>query len=139
MAATKQQFKASKAGNKTSSEPKQPKQQPGDAVPRKQSPDTRKKAGAKPDDIAAMLSLRAIEGDLGGVDTLIKVEDRIKATRPTRKKRRGLTCAQLLALSPPWQGEPDHDFLQAEAAALHPGPAETRLNAEAALNKVNKS
>ncbi|HEV2485421.1 MAG TPA: hypothetical protein VGT08_07805 [Terracidiphilus sp.] len=118
MARTKQQSKASKAGNKTSSKPKQPKQQPGDAVPRKQSPDTRKKAGAKPDDIAVMLSRRVIEGDLDGVNTLLKVEDRIKAARPTRKKRRGLTEAQLLALSPPWQGEPDQDFLQAEAAKL---------------------
>jgi hypothetical protein len=106
MAGTKQQLKASEPGKKTIRKRKYQTQQHNKAVHKKDALQSQRAAIASPEELAVILSRRVLAGDCGGVNTLVKVGDRIKSTKPAVKKRRGLSWVQRLALSPPWQGDP---------------------------------
>ena len=110
MAATQQQLKAIEADNKTSKGKEKPAQQ--QAVGEDNASQTRRAARASdPKELFATLSHKAMEGDIESARLLVKMTNSAKPIKPVKKKRHGLTYAQQLALDPPWQGDPDQDFL----------------------------
>jgi hypothetical protein len=114
MAATKQHLKAIEAGNITSKGKKKRTQQQAKAVGKDDAPQTRRDAQASPEELAALLSLRALEGNLESARLLLKMTNSTKPIKPAKKKQHGLTYAQRLALDPLWQADPDLDFREAE-------------------------
>jgi len=104
MTATKHQLKATKAtaGKKR----KNPQQQPDKAAPSQSNKVTQRFVRTSPNDVTAVLSQRAVAGDVESARLLLHAGDRAKPTTPPKKKRRrGLTYAQQLALDPPWPGK----------------------------------
>lgn len=109
MAAKKQQLKTKRAGSKTSRERKNPKQQPGKALHTPEEQQKHRAADGEPKEIAALLSRKAMAGDLDSAKLLFTMADRTQPTKPAepaKKIRPGMAYLQQLALDPPWQGEP---------------------------------
>jgi len=105
MAAKQQQLKGRESGSKTTGARKTSPQQLDQPARRQDTPRTRRTKNANQKDLAAVLSQKALAGDVESARLLVTMADRKKATPPPKKKRRGLTYAQQLALDPPWQGE----------------------------------
>ena len=108
MAAKKQQLKASKASKTAGSKSKQQTQQPGEPAGSEVVQLTRRESKSRSKEVESWISRKAIEGDVGSTKMLL-TSDRANPTKPAKKKRRGLTCAQILALDPPWPGPPKQD------------------------------
>jgi len=104
MTATKHQVKANQAA--VGKKRKNPQQQPGEAALSHGTKQTRRSVRTSPNDVTAVLSQRALAGDTESARLLLNAGDRAKpATPPKKKRRRGLTYAQQLALDPPWPGK----------------------------------
>ena len=56
-----------------------------------------------------MIARKALDGDLDCAKAITKIVSEKKSTQPPVKKHHGLTCAQQLALDPPWIGPPEYD------------------------------
>jgi len=126
MAVTRKQLKPKQESNNNSSERKKRTQQETTTVQRQDALHTRRAANTNPKEIAAMLSQKALAGDLESAKLFVKLKDQEKSTQPVVKKRTGLTCAQQLALCPPWQGDLDEDFFDADDADVpEPDPVRT--------------
>ncbi len=125
MAPKRHQAKATKPGSRTSSEKtNQPQQRNAQAAAGETGPQPKRKAKADPKALEALLQQKALAGDLASAKLLVQMSDKkSKPTKPAAKKRQGLTCAQRLALEPPWEGDLNSDFPANNAAPFtEPSP-----------------
>jgi hypothetical protein len=110
MAKTRQQLKASKAGKTTGGKPKPQPLQPGKPAGKQGPSEGWRASKQRSNDFTVHLSNKALDGDANIAKLVITAEERVRQAKPAKKKRRGLTCAQQLALAPLWQGDPAQDL-----------------------------
>ena len=125
MPGKKQQSIANEAPANPSRERKNPKKQPNRAAQTRREPRTRRPPNASSKALAVILSQKALAGDVDSARLLVTMADRAKSAKPPeppKKKRRGLTYAQQLALDPPWQGERPPRFV-----SIYDSPPKTGL------------
>jgi hypothetical protein len=109
MVANRKQLKASQPRSKTAREGKNPVNKNEEPIPKQDEHRSKYAVRQDPDDVASLIARKALDAHLDCAKELARILSEKKSTPPLVKKHHGLTCAQRLALDPPWVGLPEDD------------------------------